>query len=295
VVIAVHNAKQVIGTCLAALAEQIDPQLDEIVVADSSDDGTQDVVAAALPGGQWIHFDEPLTLSQLRGHGIAATKGEIIAILDAYSIVSPGWVVEVLKVHREHANPVIGGTVDLYEENNQGLLAWAQYINEYGMFMSPVPEGVIEILPGSNISYKRHVLFDGNTPLYPEFWKTFVNWKTEISGSALWLAPPIHVRLWKPIPFADFLRTRFDHGRCFASMRSRNLNIIERLFRAITTPILPLVFLERWGRRYWSRKRRRREFVLTLPLHFLLFGQWAVGEFTGYLFGSGRSCQKLFY
>jgi len=295
VVIATHNVKQVIGTCLTALAQQIDPQLDEIIIADSSDDGTPGEVTATLPECRLIHFDEPLTIPQLRGHGIAASMGEIIAILDPYSIVNSGWVDELLKAHRERPNPVIGGTVDLYNENSQGLLAWAQYINEYGMFMSPAPEGEIEILPGSNISYKRHVLFDGKTPLYPEFWKTFINWKTETTGSALWLAPNIQVRLWKPIPFLDFLRTRIDHGRCFGAMRSEQASTIERFLRAATTHLLPFIFLQRWGRRFWDRRRRRREFLLTLPLQFLLFGNWALGEFAGYCFGSRQSCQKLFY
>jgi glycosyltransferase involved in cell wall biosynthesis len=295
VVIAAHNAKQVIATCLAALAQQTDAQLDEIIVVDSSDDGTPEVVRDVLPASRLIHHDELLTLPQLRGHGIAESRGEIIAILDPYSIIGPGWVDAVLKAHRERPNPVIGGIVDLYNENSQDLLVWAQYINEYGMFMSPATEGEIEILPGSNISYKRHVLFDGKIPLYPEFWKTFINWETKTAGSALWLAPSIQICLWKPIPFADFLRTRRDHGRCFAAMRSQSINRIERLLRAISTPFLPLVFLLRWGRRYWSRKRRRREFLLTLPLQLLLFGQWAVGEFTGYCFGSARSCQNLFY
>ena len=201
----------------------------------------------------------------------------------------------MLKAHRERPNLVIGGTVDLYEENRQGLFVWAQYINEYGMFMSPATQGEIEILPGSNITYKRHALFDGKIPLYPEFWKTFINWKSETAGSALWLAPGIHVSLWKPIPFFDFLRTRWDHGRCFAAMRNQNIAWVERVLRALSAPLLPLLFILRWGSRYWSRKRRRREFLLSLPLQFLLFGHWSLGEFAGYCFGPSRSCQKLFY
>lgn len=295
IVIAAHNAEQVIASCLAALKREIDSQQDEIIVVDSSSDGTPGIVTASNPTGRLIHFDEPLTTPQLRGRGIAASKGEIIAILDPYSIVSAGWAQEVVRAHRERPNVAIGGAVDLYNEEGCGLLDWALYINEYGMFMSPVPEGAIEILPGSNISYKRHALFDGAAPRFSEFWKTFVNKDTEYAGSALWLAPAVRVSLWKPIPFFEFLRSRFDHGRCFAGMRSQQTSIVERFVRAITAPLLPFVFLQRWGKRYWSRKRRRKEFLLTLPLQFLLFGNWAWGEFVGYCFGPGRSCKKLFY
>ena len=295
VVIAAHNAEGVIAACLSALLQQIDPLLDEIIVADSSEDGTPQIVKETSTAARLIHFDEPLTLPQLRGCAIAASNGEIIAILDPYSIVEAGWVDAVLQAHREHVNPVIGGAVDLYQQEKQNLLAWAQYINEYGMFMSPVPEGEIEILPGSNLSYKRHILFDGMKPRYPEFWKTFINWDTESAGSALWQATAVRVWLWKPIPFRDFLRTRRDHGRCFAGMRSERAPRSERFLRAASTPLLPFLFLLRWGRRYWARRRHRREFLLTLPLQFLLFGNWALGEFQGYCFGPGRSCQQLFY
>lgn len=286
---------RVIAACLTALLEQLDPELDEIIIADSSDDGTPEIVSAAFPAGRLLHFDEPLTIPQLRGRGIEISRGEIIAILDPFSIASSGWAQEVINAHRERPNAVIGGTVDLYNEEHCGLLDWALYINEYGMFMSPVPEGEMEILPGSNISYKRHVLFDGNVPRFSEFWKTFINREAETSGSALWLAPAMHVRLWKPIRFLDFLGTRRDHGRCFAAMRSQHASRVERFLRAVSAPLLPIILLQRWGKRYWARQRRRREFLLTLPFQFLLFGNWTWGEFLGYCFGPARSCQKLFY
>ena len=83
---------------------------------------------------------------------------------------------------------------------------WALYLNEYGLFMSPVVEGETWIVPGSNLSYKRAALFDGDDrPRYPVFWKTYVNWELEGTSSALWLDPAIRVELNKPIPFGDYL------------------------------------------------------------------------------------------
>ncbi|MDE3092040.1 MAG: hypothetical protein KGJ80_21920, partial [Chloroflexota bacterium] len=168
----------------------------------------------------------------------------------------------------------------------------AKYINEYGMFMPPIDEGEIEILPGSNVSYKRRALFADGKPRYAEFWKTLVNWGT---GTSLWLSPRMIVSLRKPIPFQDFLRTRFDHGRCFAGMRVADAPQGKRILRAITSPVLPAILLWRWGKRYWSKKRYRAKFLLTLPLQLLLFGNWAFGEFVGYVASTGNSCRKLFY
>lgn len=295
VVIGVHNAVSVINECLDALQAQRPANPVEIIVADSSTDGTDRIIRSQFPDVQLLHFDEPLTLAQLRGKGIAIATGDIIAILDPYSIVDFNWLSTLMQVHQERPNLIIGGAVDLYAADRQNLLAWAIYINEYGMFMSPTEAGEMDILPGSNISYKRSVLFDGDVPKQTEFWKTFVNSDVEKAGSGLWQAPATIVRLNKPIPFWDFFRTRFDHGRCFAGMRALDLSPGERALRALTAPLLPGVLLWRWGSRYWRKNRDRNKFVLTLPLQLLLFGNWAWGECVGYCFGTGQSCRRLFY
>jgi hypothetical protein len=159
------------------------------------------------------------------------------------------------------------------------------------MFLPPMASGPAGILPGCNVSYKRAALFDGERPRYPVFWKTAAN---EAAGpSGRWLAADAVVALDKPIPFADFVRTRFDHGRCYAGMRGAALG--ERLLRALTAPLLPAVFLWRWSAPFLARNRYRGKLVATLPLQLLLVGMWSLGEMAGYLLGPGRRCRRLFY
>lgn len=294
VVIATHNASAVIAECLAALMAQRTAVV-EIIAADSSTDGTDRIVRERFPTVTLLHFDEALSLPRLRARGIQAARGEVVAILDPYSIADRGWSEAVIAEHRSRPNVVIGGTVDLDGPKTQGYRAWAQYINEYGMFMPPMPEGALELLAGSNVSYKRAALMDGVALEDDEFWKTFVNERVDAGGSALWLAPEVRIALKKPIPFDDFFRTRFDHGRCYAGMRVAGKSWRERWFRAATAPLLPFILLWRTGSRYWSKGRHRDKLVLTLPLQLLLFGNWALGELIGYLFGPGTCCKRLFY
>jgi glycosyltransferase involved in cell wall biosynthesis len=294
VVIAAHDAAAAIGECLGALARQVDAPPLEIIVADSSTDDTPGIVSRGFPGVRLMHFDEPLTVPELRGRGIAAATGETIAILDPYSVADDRWAAEVAAAHAERPHLAIGGAVDLHRDC-RGLLDWALYINEYGMFMPPVPRGETWILPGSNIAYKRRALFDGSEPRFSVFWKTFTNWELEGTGHGLWLEPRMLVHLRKPIPFTDYLRTRRLHGRCFAGMRVEARPWLERWGRAATCPVVPFVLLYRWGRSYVAKRRELSKFVLTLPLQVVLFGYWAVGEFQGYLRGPGGSCRQLFY
>lgn len=295
VIIACNNAEAVIVECLSRLITQGEHSNLEIIVADGSSDTTAQLVEARFPMVKLLRFEQTTSLPVLRGRAIASATGQIIAILDPYTMVSTDWLQQVIREHSEYSHAVIGGAVNLYHADGQGILAWAQYFNEYGMFMSPVEEGDIEILPGCNISYKRELLFDGDKPRFEEFWKTFVHAELEASGGVLWQSSHIPVELWKPVGFASFLMTRFLHGRCYAAMRCADASPAARFLRLLATPLVPFVLQYRWTRRIWPKNRYRARYVLSLPVQFILFICWSVGEFAGYLTGSGNSCRKLYY
>ena len=208
VVVASHNAAAVIETCLRALESQASTRDGEVIVADSSTDGTTRIIESRFPWVRLLHTDEPLAVPALRGRGIAVARGDIIAIIDPFSVVAPDWAAKVLESHGRQRHVVIGGAVDLYRADSATYADWALYLNEYGLFMSPIVRGETWILPGSNLSYKRAALFDGDRPRYPVFWKTYVNWALEGGGSPLWLEPEIRVELNKPLAFGDYLSTR---------------------------------------------------------------------------------------
>jgi len=295
VVIAAHNASDVIAACLSALAPQSGHVALEVIVADSSTDATAAIVATQFPWVRLLHSDEPQTIPALRGRGIAAAEGAVIAILDPFSVAAPDWATQVVNAHARQHHLVAGGSVDLYRAASASYATWALYLNEYGLFMSPVVRGATWILPGSNLSYKRAALFDGLTPRYPVFWKTEANRVIEGGGSDLWLEPDVRVELNKPIPFGDFLRTRYHHGRCFAGMRVDGATWTTRAARAVSALLVPVVLMGRWTRGFWPKRTGRMRFVASMPAQLALFSVWAWGEACGYLRGTGRSCGQLFY
>lgn len=295
IIIAAHNAAHVIGVCLTALYKQNYIRDVEIIVADSSTDNTDQIVSKRFPEVKLLHFSEPLTIPRLRGYAIAEAQGEVIALIDPFSVVDNQWCSELIKIHKERPEFVIGGAVELYEPEQAGLVSWANYINEYGRFILPLEAGVVNILPGSNISYKRHALPDPELLRDKGFWKAFVNQDLESANNSLWLTPSVRVFLNKPLSFIEFFHSRYFHGRCYAAMRVAGRPGLIRFCRAMTTPILPMLFLWRLGRSYWPKQRYRKQFILVLPLIFMLDLSWSWGELCGYLRGQGRSCQQLFY
>jgi glycosyltransferase involved in cell wall biosynthesis len=296
VIIAAHDAAPALEQCLRALAAQATPPAAEIIVAESSSEGTADRLRSRFPTVRFLSCPGSWTLPRLRGRAIGVATGEIIAVLDPFSIVREDWLNEVLRAHEQRPNLAIGGAVELYDAERQGFWSWTTYINEYGMFMLPLQPGETGILPGSNVSYKRSALFDeGGRPKHDEFWKTFVHSELQVSGSPLWLAPSVVVSLNKPIPFWEFFRTRYYHGRCFAAMRTATAGALERWLRALSFPLLPSLLLWRWGRVYFQKRRYPGRLVLSTPFQFLLFSSWAWGECAGYARGAGSSCRQLFY
>ncbi len=295
VVIAGHDVSTVMGRCLDALARQPERDHLDVIVVDGSTDGTADLVARDFPWVNLLRESPALSLPQLRTRGIAVARAPIIAVLDPFSIAAPNWAAAVLAAHRAVPNLVIGGLVDLHEAHTRRLTEWALYFNEYGLFFPPAPQGPASIVPGSNVSYKRGLLFDGDRPRHAEFWKTFVNDEAARQGSALWLEPSVVVALDKPIPFGDFLRTRYLHGRCYAAMRSEHESTPMRLARAASAPLVAVILQARWIRGIWPKGRERGRFLATLPLQFALFAMWAWGECVGYLRGAGDSCGRLHY
>jgi hypothetical protein len=296
IVIGVCRDDGTLAQCLEALYAPALGAGAEIIVSGNPDDDAFARIRRRFGSVQFLRARAPGTIHQLRGLGIARCRGEIIAILDTYSIVDSGWVRAILEAHRERSNLAIGGVVELDEPASQSLAAWTMYIHEYANFIPPRRAGEADILAASNVSYKRAALFEATgQPKSTVFWKELVNREMKAAGNPLWLDPNIVVRLRKPIRLGDFLRTRFDNGRCFAGMRSADFAIAKRLVYAAGSSALPAVLLWRCYRAYSRSRRPLSRFLSTLPFQAALVTCWAAGEFQGYLCGPGGSCETLYY
>ncbi len=295
VVLASHNTAAVIGECLSGLLAQADAETVEIIVADSSSDGTADLLRGKFSEVRLLHFSEPLTIPQLRGAAIAEAQGEIIAILDPYCIVEGQWLARLRQAHEERPEAVIGGAVELIGAGDRSLVRWATFFSEYVAFLPPLAAGVSNELTGNNLAYKRTVLGELEPLRREGFWKTFFNKRLQANGHQLWTDPSLVVRLRKPIPFLEFFRSRYHHGRCYSAMRAAEAPEIERWLRTLTVPLLPALALFRQARCLWPKGRYRRKFLMAAPLLFLFDVSWAWGELWGYLRGPGRSTSQLLF
>lgn len=291
VVVASAASVRDLEACLSALAQQDLGRGVEIIVADCCQDEARQDLTATYPYVTWSRFSSPVTLPGLWGAGIARATGQIIAITETTCVVDHRWVATILQAH-EGPHAVIGGAVEV--EGRRSLVDWAAYFCEYGQFMLPLVKGVVHELPGNNVSFKRWVLQHGQEYVQPGFWKTYWCRKLQAAGIELVAAPAMVVHYKKTFRLRPFLIRRFHHGRCFAGMRIAQDAALKRVFYALASPLLPLVFLYRIITAIVPKKRYLKEFVLSLPVSCLAIVSWSCGECWGYLTGPGDSCKWIY-
>src|SRR3989442_11316263 len=80
VVMATHNAAGTIGECLESLRKQTFRGEAEIIVADCSTDGTDELIRKRFPGAKVLHFDRPRGVPELIREAMRHTEGRIVAV-----------------------------------------------------------------------------------------------------------------------------------------------------------------------------------------------------------------------
>ncbi len=116
-VVPAYNEERLLPACLAAIQAEIDRSgcdAEILVVNNASTDGTGRI-AAMTPGV--IVVDQPLKgLVQARSAGFEAATGELIANIDADTLVPPGWLDRVLaEFARSPKLVVLSGPYDYYD------------------------------------------------------------------------------------------------------------------------------------------------------------------------------------
>src|SRR3982750_2424346 len=92
VVIASYNARDTIGQTLAALLGGAAPAVPfEVIVVDSSTDGTGELIASRFPDGLLVPSERRLYPGDARNVGVERASGRIFAFTDADCVVDPDW------------------------------------------------------------------------------------------------------------------------------------------------------------------------------------------------------------
>lgn len=303
IVIRVVGGGPFLERCLSRLLPQAGDKTTEIIVPF---DAHSPEIRALVPRFPGIIFRDlgALTLGETESPAVAhqiydirtaagfhAARGEIIALIEDYASPGPDWCAQILEAHRRLEHGVIGGAV---EHAGHGSLNWALYFLDFGRYQLPLPEGPVPYLTDVNVSYKRRALELVRDRWAERYNEVNVHWALIAKNVTLWQRPQIVVYEDRgALSFGSSLRERYEWGRLFGFMRTREISLSRRLLLSAASPILPFLALWRVTRRVLTSGRNRRAFFGAAPIALVMATAWAFGELAAYLTGSEISSPDL--
>ncbi len=281
-IVASYNARGTIAACLDSLRKQTSAGILEIIVVDSSEDGTAEIVSRGFPEVRLFTSADRKYPGDARNIGVSHAKGEILAFIDTDCVASPTWAEEIVRAHGG-SDAVIGGTID--NANPESAVGWAAYLCEFSQWMPNTPAGPAAEIPTCVLSVKRWV-FDAYGPFLEGTLSadSAFNWRLEEGGVRRLLVPSVRISHRNIDRLGVFLRKQIRHGRFFASVRvsEKCFSRWRRLVYLLGTPLLPFVLGGRIAGRVMTRRTYVREFLGAAPLVFLGVCFWSWGELLGY-------------
>jgi len=290
IVIASYNSVTTIGRCLRSLARQDDQAVFEVIVVDSSQDGTAALVARDFPRVKLFTFAERKFPGDARNIGVSKARGDIIAFTDADCFVDPAWATSVLEAHGERQQPVIGGAVE--NGNPESYVGWAYYFTEFSSWMPEATPCEMPDIPTTCLTMKRWV-FERYGPFLEKTYcsDTAFNWTIARHGYRPLFLPSLRVWHINVTRLTEFLGRKVFHGSCFARVRvaEQRFSGSRRLAYIALSPLLPGLLFWRVLRTVRRKKSHITRFVLTSPLVLLGLLAWSWGELLGYLSTPART------
>ena len=154
VIIASYNSRPHIKRCLDSLYRQKTTHTFEVIVADSSNDGTFDFIQENYPEIKLIQLPHRTFPGPARNAAIAHAAGVILSCVDSDCIVAPDWIEFIAESQRSGMNIVGGVILNGTPESYSGT---AQYLMEFSEYMPQQSNTTLRMIPTCNLSFQRSI------------------------------------------------------------------------------------------------------------------------------------------
>lgn len=286
VVVASCRERELLETCLSSVLPQCRRIGAEVVVARPEDMGDLPALRRAHPEVRFEPAPEGSDVPRLRAVGMAATRGDIVALTEDHCVAEEGWLRSLVEAHAD-GGEVVGGAMD--NARSGRTVDWAAFFAEYGFFGEgagaerPRENGGPPPLTGANVSYARDLVDLVAERARRGEWENVIHDDLAASGRTMEFlesAAVSHNRSWG---LWEFCADRFRHGRDYARRRVVDAPAGRRWLLLAGTPLLPWLLAVRVGRA--APSRHLGVYLRSLPATLLFLAAWSVGEAAGYLAG----------
>jgi glycosyltransferase involved in cell wall biosynthesis len=246
IVIPSYNSMETIKCCLDSVLNQSTTTPYEVVLVDSSDDATPQIVRNEYETVKLIRLSHRTNPAQARNIGIRHAKGKVIALIDADCVAEEDWIEMIMKTHEREPSLIIGGPVKNFNRCN--ILGTAIYLIKFNEFFPKSPERLVSFIPTCNASYKRTV-FDRFGDFPQEMWRSedvLFHRRIAAQGEKILFSPAIQVSHVNGRRWQEFYRHLFEIG--FWTARSRKqASFLKGAFLVKMRFLIPLLFFYKFG------------------------------------------------
>lgn len=276
-----YNSEKTITPCLRSIINQDLKEQFEIIVVDSSVDGTSNLINKKFPEINLIKLHRKTDPGTARNLGVKNAKGEIIAFIDSDCISCPGWLSGISSAHRSEFAAVGGSIIN---GNPESIISWAGYLSEFSQWIPGGYKKLIKHIPSCNISYKREIfqiigyfrceMFPAEDRLY--------NYKLHQNGEKILFEPKIQISHFHRTNLIDFMKHEIRKGRVTMRLRREiDPDAFIAKFSFITSLLLPLLIFIKSTVNLASFLKRKPcsifKIVAVLPIYILGLFFWAAG------------------
>lgn len=278
IIIPSYNRAVPIGNCLnslLALTSRSDP---EIIVVDSSDDNTAEVVKNNFPKVNLIKLDKRTFPGEARNIGVKNSSGEILAFVDSDCEADKNWLVNGIKKIEEDYD-IVGGPVK--NGNPKNLISMADHLLTFKDFLPGAPCREVDFLPSCNLICKKKDFNDigGFPPRIPVAEDTIFSFKAVKSRLRILYDPEVSIFHYNRTRLKEFLSHQFKFGR-YMGLINTGIGPPGSLFLKIKPLVIfvPLLkFLRIYSKILISNPGQFLKFLLLSPLIIPGIFAWSLG------------------
>lgn len=273
------NSKRTIRETLNAILKQKTKFAFEVIVVDSSNDGTGDIIEKEFPSVRLFRLERQTYPGSGRNLGVMRATGKYVAFTDSDCVPDPDWLERIVINFEKHETDAVGGCV--INGYPQSPTAWVSHLIEFNEWTERMPEGFVKNIPTCDIAYRRQIFFDRRlsfTDIFPSE-DTIFNWTLIEKGGKIYFDPKIRVLHLSRVGFTKLFRHQFTLGQASAEAR-RTTTLPGRIF--VRHPVLSLILpAVRWLRTFWRLFKNDTPkcliFVTLSPLYIPAVFAWSFG------------------
>ena len=280
VVVASFRDVSLLDACLSSLREQCQTHQAELIVARASTADELELLGRRFPFAQFVMCPIGASVPELRGAGLSAARGDLVALTEDHCVAAPDWISQL--VSGSHANVEIIGGAMRNAQRRRGI-DWGAYFAEYGFF-ADAPANGDPYITGANVAYKRDAAREAAALASNGAWEDVIHGRFAEQGRPMRFVGSAIIAQNKNYDFISFCQDRFEHGRNYARARLQESGGRRRWVYLLGTLALPFLLMFRVAR--VNASHEPAAFIRALPFSFAFLSMWSIGEWFGYWRGA---------